>query len=143
MNDFVVLVYYCTIYQYLGVNVRILTLTRGTSKAFDWNPELKPRSDEAFSATCSLHVCSPSNLKLVHSAWFYACWLHTVLFLKKFLIKMRAQVSAQTMNLWVKLLGCHLSATGQMQTKMTDNNIIAEIINRRRIWKAYSLYSLQ
>ena len=27
-----------------------------------------------------------------------------------------------------------------MQTKMADNNIIAEIINRRRIWKAYSLY---
>ena len=24
-----------------------------------------------------------------------------------------------------------------MQTKMADNNIIAEIINRRRIWKAF------
>ena len=57
-------------------------------------------------------------------------------------VRLRAQVSAQTMNLWAKQLGCHLSFTAHLQTKMADNNIIAEIINRRPIWKACSLHIL-
>ena len=38
MNYSVVLDYFCTINQYQGDNVRILSLTQGTAKEIEWNP---------------------------------------------------------------------------------------------------------